>query len=142
VAGKKNSSGHGISEFTGASLLPPSSCSNPEDMTWFRNLLGSQPFGVMSNNGAGCSAAIPAVATPPLFSLDYSLQLKDGLISSLFYENSNPCAHLVEESEFEMAAQDKSGSSNLRKINNIKSLSLKREYIEVRINEAEEHEQR
>ncbi|MGH6690692.1 MAG: hypothetical protein ACREF4_08445, partial [Gammaproteobacteria bacterium] len=42
-------------------------------------------------NGTGCTLASPQPATPPLHSLDYSLQLADGLESSLFYLNPNPC---------------------------------------------------
>lgn len=78
-----------IRAFRGARLIPPGSCTDAQDMMWFRNLTGSQAFGLMTSNGDGCALAAPQPAT--ILSVDYSLQLADGLSSSLFYDNPNPC---------------------------------------------------
>ncbi len=75
--------------FRGARLIPQASCSNAQDMTWFRNLPGSQAFGLMASGGDGCTLAAPQPSA--LFSTDYSLQLADALQSSLFYNSPNPC---------------------------------------------------
>jgi hypothetical protein len=80
-----------VAAFRGARLVPPASCTDAQDMTWFRNVPGGTPFGTMTTNGTGCTLAAPQPATPPLHGLDYSLQLADGLESSLFYGNPNPC---------------------------------------------------
>jgi hypothetical protein len=80
-----------VSAFRGARLVPAGACSDAQDMTWFRNIPGGTPFGAMNNNGGGCSLLAPQPGSPPLHSLDYSLQLADGLESALFYENPNPC---------------------------------------------------
>lgn len=78
-----------IRAFRGTRLIPPPACSDAQDMTWFRNLTGSQVFGLMTSNGDGCALAPAQPAA--LVSTDYSLQLADGLASSLFYRNPNPC---------------------------------------------------
>ncbi|HEU0305921.1 MAG TPA: hypothetical protein VFR30_03025 [Lysobacter sp.] len=80
-----------VSAFRGVRLVPAGACTNAQDMTWFRNLSGSTPFGTMTSNGTGCTLEAAQPATPPLHALDYSLQLADGLESSLFYQNPNPC---------------------------------------------------
>lgn len=80
-----------VAAFRGARLVPPPACTDAQDMTWFRNVPGAVPFGTMASGGTGCTLASPQPATPPLHSLDYSLQLADGLESSLFYNNPNPC---------------------------------------------------
>jgi len=81
--------------FRGVVLVPPASCTSAQEMTWFRNIVGGTPFGVMDAGGAGCTLVTPAVATPPLFSLDYSLQLAVGLESALFFKNPNPCQSMA-----------------------------------------------
>lgn len=86
-----------LTAFRGVRLVPPGACSNAEDMTWFRNISSGTPFGVMTSNGGGCALAAPQPATPPLHSLDYSLQLADGLESSLYYRNPNPCMEMALE---------------------------------------------
>lgn len=75
--------------FRGTRLIPPASCSNTQDMAWFRNLPGHQAFGLMTNSGDGCTFAAPQ--PPALVSTDYSLQLADALQSSLYFRNPNPC---------------------------------------------------
>jgi hypothetical protein len=77
--------------FRGVRLVPPVPCSDAQDMTWFRNLTGATPFGAMNSGGGGCSLVSPQPGSPPVHSTDYSLQLADGLESSLFYNNPNPC---------------------------------------------------
>lgn len=81
-------------DFTRVSMVPPGSCTNAQDMLWFRNIPAGVPFGAMSTTDS-CVAATSAVSTPPLHSLDYSLQLQVGLGASLYYENANPCAALI-----------------------------------------------
>lgn len=68
--------------------------------TWFRNLTGSTPFGVMADgsdadaaNGDGCTFAVPQ---PLVYSTDYSLQIKEALESSLARGNPNPCQAMAE----------------------------------------------
>ncbi|MFN0243214.1 MAG: hypothetical protein ACKVWV_10020 [Planctomycetota bacterium] len=78
-----------LSAFRGARLFPPGGCSNVQDMTWFRNIAGGTPFGVMNNSGNGCATASTPLA---IHSMDYSLQLADALESALFRGNPNPCA--------------------------------------------------
>lgn len=80
-----------VAAFRGVRLVPPGACSNAQDMTWFRNIPGGTPFGTMINSGSGCTLEAAQPGTPPLHALDYSLQLADGLESSLFYQNPNPC---------------------------------------------------
>lgn len=75
---------------TGAAMIPPGNCSNPaQQMAWFRNLPsgtgGSQAF------GRAVSACPLDPATAGLTSLDYSLQLQEGLQSVFGYQNGNPC---------------------------------------------------
>lgn len=82
--------------FRGVDLFPPppsSSCASP--MMWFRNVNAGVPFGVTTNGGDGCELASPPTPTPPLHSLDYSLQLADALQSALFDRDPNPCAALA-----------------------------------------------
>lgn len=76
--------------FRAVSLVPPTPCTDAQDMHWFRDVPAGTAFDVMTGNG--CVPASPPVGTPPLYSLDYSLQLADGLESALFYRNPNPCA--------------------------------------------------
>lgn len=78
--------------FRGARLVPGPGCTDAQDMNWFNNVMAGQPFGIMTNDGGGCDFASPATGTPPLFSLDYSLQLADALESSIFFGDPNPCA--------------------------------------------------
>jgi hypothetical protein len=80
-----------VAAFRGARLVSPTACTDAQDMTWFRNVPGANPFGTITSGGTGCTLASPQPGTPPLHSLDYSLQLADGLESSLFYNNPNPC---------------------------------------------------
>lgn len=75
----------------GVSLVPPMSCSSNESMFWFHDVPAGTPFGVMNT----CVPA-PPVATPPLYSLDYSLQLADALESSIARRNPNPCMSFAE----------------------------------------------
>lgn len=81
--------------FRGAGLFPANACTAAQDMTWFRNVMAGTPFGVMTSNGTGCDMASPSVGTPPLHSMDYSLQLHEALKSSLFFQDPNPCATLA-----------------------------------------------
>jgi hypothetical protein len=83
--------GSNLDAFRGVDLVPPGPCSNAEDMTWFRNVMGGLPFGVTTNGGTGCGLETPQPSTPPLSSLDYSLQIAVALESALFFENPNPC---------------------------------------------------
>jgi hypothetical protein len=74
-------------DFLGAAMIPPSPCSDP--MNWFRNLPsgpgGSQAF------GHAVSSCPVNTSTAGLTSLDYSLQLQEGLQSVFGYQNANPC---------------------------------------------------
>lgn len=81
--------------FRGVALFPPDACTDAQDMKWFRVIGAATPFGVMSSGGTGCELVSPQPSTPPLVSLDYSLQLADALESSLFFHNPNPCAALA-----------------------------------------------
>jgi hypothetical protein len=90
--------------FRGARLIPPAACSDAQDMTWFRNLLGHQAFGLTTSGGDGCDLAPTQPAT--LVSADYSLQLADALEASLFFRNPNPCQATAEAMKAEaMQAQ-------------------------------------
>jgi hypothetical protein len=84
-----------LGAFRGVDIFPPTACSDAQDMSWFRNIAAGTPFGVMTSAGDGCDLASPATATPPLHSVDYSLQLADALEASLFFHNPNPCAELA-----------------------------------------------
>ncbi|MES2669280.1 MAG: hypothetical protein V4673_02510 [Pseudomonadota bacterium] len=75
--------------FRGVRLIPPAGCSDAQDMAWFRNLPGSQTFGLMGPGGDGC--ALNPAQPAALVSTDYSLQLADALEASLFFDNPNPC---------------------------------------------------
>lgn len=68
--------------------IAPPSCTTPQQMMWFRNVPGSQPWGVQNQ----CN--VSTAAEPNLHSLDYSLQLTVGLQSALYFRNRNPCAEL------------------------------------------------
>lgn len=85
----------GKARFRGAVLVPPSNCAPADKMTWFRNVGPVVAFGVMNQGGRGCLVASPAIATPPLHSVDYSLQLADALEESLYMRVPNPCAALA-----------------------------------------------
>lgn len=80
----------------GAPLVPPTSCSDAQDLFWFHDVAAGVPFGVMSSGGTGCTPASPVVGTPPLHSQDYSLQLAVALTSSLFYGDVNPCKAMAD----------------------------------------------
>ena len=94
-----------LSAFRGGRLVPPAACTSTQDMTWFRNIPGGTAFGVMTGSGAGCTLEGAQPATPPLHAVDYSLQLADGLESSLFYGNPNPCQAMAMELKAAMAAR-------------------------------------
>ncbi|HKO90372.1 MAG TPA: hypothetical protein VJU61_04425 [Polyangiaceae bacterium] len=84
--------------FRGVDLVPrtgTTGCSNAQAMTWFRNVVGGTPFGVMDNDGAGCALATPQPGTPPLRSLDYSLQFAVAFESAFLHEDPNPCQALA-----------------------------------------------
>lgn len=95
--GQTQSGGASFDDLLGVRMVPDTGCSPSETNYWFRNVPAGTPFGQMSDSNIsttandGCKAP---TGSPPstLHSLDYSLQLKDGLISSLYYDSSNPCA--------------------------------------------------
>jgi hypothetical protein len=84
----------------GVELVPPDGpapgpdCTAAQELFWFHDVAAGSPFGVMDNNGGGCSLLSPQPAS--LHGLDYSLQLADALESSLAFRNPNPCAALAE----------------------------------------------
>jgi hypothetical protein len=92
--------------YLGASFVPPSGCSPAQEMQWFRNLpsgpAGSQAFG----RSSGC---VVDTSTTGLQSLDYSLQLQEGLQSVFGFNNGNPCATLAQEHH---RAEDAAASSS------------------------------
>jgi len=84
--------------FRGVDLVPrtgTTGCNNVQAMTWFRNIVGGTPFGVMDHNGAGGALATPQPATPPLHSLDYSLQFAVAFESAFLHGDPNPCQDLA-----------------------------------------------
>lgn len=105
-----------LSAFRGVRLVPPGPCNNTQDMTWFRNLPSGTAFGAMSSNGGGCSLVTPQPGSPPLHDLDYSLQLADGLESSLFYANPNPCQALAMQLRAAAAAPGKGDPGERRSV--------------------------
>lgn len=107
--------------FRPASLVPPGSCSNAQAMVWFRNLTGNMPFGVM-NTCVG-----PSPNPPELKSLDFSLQLADGLESALPRHNPNPCQATITPEE--MASATPSPSEARSK--GIRNLSIETKRINV-----------
>lgn len=74
--------------FLGAAAIPPSPCPGDE-MKWFRNL-PSGPGGSVAFGRAVSSCPVD-VSTTGLTSLDYSLQLQEGVQSVFGYNNGNPC---------------------------------------------------
>ena len=79
--------------FYGAALYPPqppSTCVDP--MPWFRNLASGPSGSVAFGHGIAC-----LVDTSPsgLTSLDYSLQLQQGVAAVFAFNNANPCAALA-----------------------------------------------
>ncbi|MEZ4399002.1 MAG: hypothetical protein R3B06_03240 [Kofleriaceae bacterium] len=94
--------GHGnspavIDAARGVGLFPPAACTDAEDQVWFRNVVAGAPFGLMTAGGAGCALAPTQPGTPPMYGLDYSLQLADALESALVRDNRNPCAATAEQ---------------------------------------------
>jgi hypothetical protein len=80
------------SAFTGASTIIPTACSVAQRANWFRDLPSGTAFGV--TNGTPVGTGCDVIATPAgtqLYSLDNSLQLQVGLVSSLYRGNTNPC---------------------------------------------------
>jgi hypothetical protein len=71
-------------------------CTPDQELFWFHDVAAGASFGVMDRGGTGCALASPQPASPPLYGLDYSLQLADALESSLAFRNANPCAPVAE----------------------------------------------
>jgi hypothetical protein len=71
-------------------LVPNAACTPAQKQQWFRNLPGSEPFG--RTTGANfCELSSPPLGTPPMYALDYSLQLQLGLALSVGDDTPNPC---------------------------------------------------
>ena len=91
----------------GAPLIPPGasatnppanldgSCTGAQANFWFHDVAAGQAFGQMGPSGNACTPTAPTPATPPLYGLDYSLQLADALESSITRGNKNPCIELA-----------------------------------------------
>ncbi|WP_339345025.1 hypothetical protein [uncultured Alcanivorax sp.] len=77
--------------YKGAGFIPGSSCSEQEKMNWFRNIQGSEPFGITTQNTGFCGLTNPPRPTPPVYPLDYSLQLQLALALSKGLGHPNPC---------------------------------------------------
>jgi len=90
----------------GAAMIPPSPCSDPMD--WFRNLPsgpgGSQAF------GRAVSSCPVNTSTAGLTSLDYSLQLQEGLQAVFGYQNENPCFDFAQAHYASLAAADEASA--------------------------------
>ncbi len=103
----------GKARFRGAVLVPRDSCDAGDKMTWFRNIGPATPFGIMDQGGRGCVATAPPTSTPPLHSVDYSLQLADALEESLYWRRGNPCASAAEKlRDVEWKSTMRTGSPN------------------------------
>lgn len=78
--------------FTGNTTIIPTSCTVAQRANWFRDLPSGTPFGMMDGTpaGSGCNV-VAAPSGTTLRSMDNSLQLQVGLISSLYRGNPNPC---------------------------------------------------
>lgn len=79
-------------EFSGVDFLPYSSCDIEEDWQWYRNLSEERTFGKINKD----SCEFDESASDNYLSTDYSLQVRDGLFSALFFANQNPCRAVVE----------------------------------------------
>jgi hypothetical protein len=73
-------------QYNGAVTKPPSGCSDPMD--WFRNVPSATPFGHAMNCPANTSTA-------GLISMDYSLQVQEGVSSIFGFGNTNPCQGVI-----------------------------------------------
>lgn len=69
-------------QYSGAATKPPAGCSDPMD--WFRNVPSGTPF------GAGLVCPVNPTASGML-SMDYSLQIQEGVASVFGFGNTNPC---------------------------------------------------
>lgn len=77
--------------YKGVAFIPADTCSEQDKMNWFRNIDGSEPFGVTTQASGFCDLTEPPLPTPPVHSLDYSLQLQLALALSQGLGHPNPC---------------------------------------------------
>ncbi len=83
-----------VGAYTAARMVPDD-CTAAQSLHWFRNLPGSVPFGQMTVAPSYCVPATPPVGTPPLWPLDYSLQVQRGLVNGVALNHPNPCLSLI-----------------------------------------------
>jgi hypothetical protein len=84
-----------VGAYTAARMLPDDTCTDAQAMHWFRNIPGDEPFGQMNVAPGYCQPSNPPVATPPMHSLDYSLQIQRGLVNGVALNHENPCLSLI-----------------------------------------------
>lgn len=96
ITGITGNTAAAVASARGAAIFPPTGCTDAEDQVWFRNIAAGAPFGLMTSGGTGCTLATPQPATPPMYGLDYSLQLAEALESSRVRGNPNPCRTTAE----------------------------------------------
>jgi hypothetical protein len=100
---------------TGAAIIPPTTCTAAQKAAWFRDLSSGTPFGMTDNAGAGCNV-VPAPAGTTLYSLDNSLQLQVGLVSSLYRGNTNPCVGKTPDQTEAPQAASQQGAGQSRRM--------------------------
>jgi hypothetical protein len=97
--------------YKAAGIVPPDVCTAPEQMYWFRNFPGSQPFGNMTNPpdppNAFCVPQSPALGSPPMHALDFSLQVQLGLVNGVALNHHNPCLAEIPEDQLPTAQKAK-----------------------------------
>jgi hypothetical protein len=93
-----------VDQARGTPLIPPGAGVPPASLDgscgagaifWFHDVAAGAPFGQMGPSGTACAPTTPTPSTPPLYGLDYSLQLADALESALTRQNKNPCTELA-----------------------------------------------
>ena len=98
--------GASFGAYKAVALVPNPACSAAQKAQWFRNLPGSEPFGRTTGPNF-CDLTNPPLASPPMYSLDYSLQLQLGLALGVGENAANPCSNSIPADQLPDAIQAK-----------------------------------
>lgn len=83
-------SGNSFGSYKAVGFVPDDDCTSEQKQQWFRNIPGSEPFGRTTGNNF-CALTSPPLSSPPMYSLDYSLQVQLGLALGVAENHANPC---------------------------------------------------